>query len=250
MDEHQAELERIRSAYRDRDASGATAGTRWSWGEPGYRFYMQQLEWALLDALARNGTSFAGSRVLEVGCGSGYFLHRLKEYGAGHAAGIDLMDSRIEQGRARYPTLELVAGNAAALPWEDGSFEVVTQFTCLSSVLDANLRARIGAEMWRVLAPGGTMLSFDMLPTPTLMRVARARHQRRRPPAGGEATATTPIELDELRRIFPNGTLHSRTLMVDASLAALSARSRVVAQIVAALPVLHTHLLGIVGKPR
>ena len=87
-------------------------------------------------AVPAPGSRAAG--VLEVGCGSGYFLHRLYEYGAAHAAGIDLMDDRVAQGRERYPTLELVAGDASELPWDDGSFDVVTQFTCLSSVLDAD----------------------------------------------------------------------------------------------------------------
>ena len=59
--------------------------------------------------------------MLEVGCGSGYFLSRFLDYGAAHAAGIDLMEHRIAQARERDPRLELVAGDASRLPWEDGS---------------------------------------------------------------------------------------------------------------------------------
>ena len=74
--------------------------------------------------------------MLEVGCGTGYFLSRFLDYGAVAAAGIDLLESRVAQVRERDPRLEVVAGDAGRLPWADGSFDLVTQFTCLSSVLD------------------------------------------------------------------------------------------------------------------
>jgi ubiquinone/menaquinone biosynthesis C-methylase UbiE len=62
----------------------------------------------VLRALRRSDVPLVGGRVLEVGCGSGYFLHRLVEYGAAQAAGIDLMADRLNQARARYPNLELL----------------------------------------------------------------------------------------------------------------------------------------------
>ena len=110
---------------------------------------MQRLERELLDALRVAGVDLPSSRVLDLGCGSGYFLHRLVEYGAHEASGIDLMQDRIDQGRRRYPTLDLHARSATELPFDDSSFDLVTQFTCLSSVLDAGVRSAIGAEVWR-----------------------------------------------------------------------------------------------------
>jgi SAM-dependent methyltransferase len=249
MSRHEAELDRIRSAYRERD-SARPAPTGWSWGDPAYRFYMQQLEWATLEAIACSGAPLPGGRALEVGCGSGYFLQRLKDYGAAHAAGIDLMDNRIEQARARYPTLELVSGDASGLPWDDASFDLVTQFTCLSSILDPALRTRIADEMWRVVAPGGAIVSYDMLPTPRVMRLARSLRRRgSHVSEQGGGTATTPIDLEEVRRLFPHGTLRTRSLMLDAGLAGLAGRSRVITQTIAAVPFLNTHLLATVTKP-
>ena len=71
------------------------------------------------------------------------------------------MEDRIAIARERYPRLELVAGDATSLPWPEQSFDLVTQFTCLSSVLDHDVRRAIAAEMWRVLAPGGAIVSYD-----------------------------------------------------------------------------------------
>ena len=75
-----AELDRIRTAYQERDAA---ADTPYRWDNPGYVTYMQELERSLLRAFTDAGVALAGARVLDVGCGSGYFLHRLRDYGAG-----------------------------------------------------------------------------------------------------------------------------------------------------------------------
>ena len=53
-----------------------TEGSPYRWDNPGYVSYMQSLERALLQALADADVRVAGASVLDVGCGSGYFLHR------------------------------------------------------------------------------------------------------------------------------------------------------------------------------
>jgi SAM-dependent methyltransferase len=243
MGAHESELERIREAYRARDAGGGES-SGYDWHSPGYRFYMQQLEWDVLAALGRCDAPLAGGRVLEVGCGSGYFLHRLVEYGATEAAGIDLMPERIAQAEARYPGLELVAGDAAAMPWEDESFDVVTQFTCLSSVLDLGVRRRIAAEMWRVLRPGGVILSYDMRTTPVLIRTLG----RLRGSASAPGTATRPVDPDELRMLFPRGDLRSRVVSLNFELGNLATRGRTIAFLAERLPMLRTHLMVTVRR--
>src|SRR6185436_1076543 len=97
----ETELERIRAAYEARDAA---ASTPYRWDNPGYVAHLQFVEQALLRAFRDGGVRLKGARVLDVGAGSGYFLHRLKEYGAGEAHGIDLMEERVAEGRQRYPT--------------------------------------------------------------------------------------------------------------------------------------------------
>ena len=99
-----AELDRIRAAYTERDAA---TDSPYRWDNPAYVAFMQQVERALLRSFADSGVTLAGMRVLEVGCGSGYYLHRLREYGAGECHGIDLVESRIAAGRRRYPSLRV-----------------------------------------------------------------------------------------------------------------------------------------------
>lgn len=92
-----------------------------------------------------------GSRVLDVGCGSGEFLELLDRTGA-TTAGIDPAPAMIELARAHVPAADLRLGDAECLPWPDGSFDVVTAVNALQFADDP--RAAL-AEMARVTAPGG-----------------------------------------------------------------------------------------------
>ena len=235
------ELSRVREEYERRDALAPASG--YSWGNPAYVRYMQGLERALLAALA-GSAALTGGRVLDVGCGSGYLLQRLVEYGAGSATGVDLMPARIEEGQRRHPTLDLRAGSATELPFEAADFDVVTQFTCLSSVLEPAVRAAIGAEMWRVVRPGGLVVSFDMTPSAGQRAAAAARRRRG---AGAQATPVVPLARDELERLFPGPVLAATRITSTVGLGALG-RSRLAGHVLS-LPPLRTHLLLAVRRP-
>ena len=220
MDPAAREAERIRAEYRRRDSTASSRESAWL--DPVHRLQLQELEWALLEELGRTGIALAGARALEVGCGSGYFLARLLDYGVSEGAGIDLVDERIAVARERYPQLELVAGDATRLPWPDASFHLVTQFTCLSSVLDHDVRRAIATEMWRVLAPGGALISYDMRPLPGPIRAFRRLVSRG---AAGPA-ASAPLDVADLREWLPGAQLRERAVGVDPELARLLRRLR------------------------
>lgn len=226
----ETELDRIRAAYAERDAAPTHP---YRWDNPGYVAYMQSVERALLRAMADAGVELAGARVLDVGCGSGYFLHRLGEYGATELHGIDLMENRVVEGRKRYPTLELRVGSATELPYADGEFDLVTQFTCLSSILEGEVRLAVAREMSRVTRPGGWMLSLDMRG----LRPLVLRRDR------GE-TPTAGLDEGELRRLFGEPTLLRRAgLRFD--LAHILRQRQLSAAALATLPPLRSHFLGL-----
>jgi SAM-dependent methyltransferase len=233
----ETELERIRSTYRARDADSETP---YRWDNPGYVAYLQSVERAILRAFAQSNVSLAGARVLDVGCGTGYFLHRLHEYGAGECHGIDLMENRIAEGRERYPTLELRVGSATELPYADGTFDVVTQFTCLSSILDDDVRLAVAREMQRV-ASGGWVLSFDMRGL-WVSRLARRR------PSADDSTQTVALDRQELSRLFGDAAVLRRETLTF-GLAELTGRHPVIRTTLGMLPFLRSHLLGVWRVP-
>jgi SAM-dependent methyltransferase len=230
-----AELERIRSAYRERDAAG---NSPYRWDNPGYVGYMQELEQALLRAIGTAQVPLAGARVLDVGCGSGYFLHRLQEYGAGECHGIDLMENRIAEGRRRYPTVHFHIGSATELPFESGEFDLVTQFTCLSSIIDDDVRLAVSHEMSRVSA-GGWIMSFDM-------RGLRVPSVRR--PKSSISTPTVPLDEDELTRLFGEPVFLRRAALVF-DVAQRIGHHTALGAVLRMVPFLRSHLLGVWRVP-
>jgi SAM-dependent methyltransferase len=193
---------------------------------------MQEVERALLHAFANAEVKLAGARVLDIGCGSGYWLNRLREFGARDCHGIDLMENRIENGKHHYPPLKLQVASATELPFEDAEFDLVTQFTCLSSIIDPDVRLAAAREMRRV-AGSGWVLSFDM-------RGLRRPGSRSR----GGGTPTVALDERELRRLFGSPTLLRREAL-SFELAQITGWHPVLASTLAALRPLRSHLLGL-----
>jgi ubiquinone/menaquinone biosynthesis C-methylase UbiE len=244
------EISRIEEAYRRRDSAGA--GTQYSFSNPAYVLYIQAVERATLSILRESSVDLTQARVLDVGCGSGYFLHRLVEYGAREAAGIDLMENRVAEALLRYPTLEVRQGDATALPFADGAFDLVTQYTALSSVLHPDVRARIGAEMHRVTAPGGTVLSFDIRSPSASVRglkalLRTAMRLRGRPPAD-DATPIQSVPLEELTRVLRLEPLAARSTILQPEVASVARSSPLFTQMLSRIAPLRTHLIATFRK--
>jgi acyl transferase domain-containing protein/SAM-dependent methyltransferase len=105
----------------------------------------------------------AGQRVLDVGCGRGGTVALLSERYGAEATGLDLSPEAVAFCRRVHGQkgLQFEVGDAEELPFEDQTFDVVTNIE--SSHTYPNLRAFI-AEVRRVLVSGGWFLYTDLLP--------------------------------------------------------------------------------------
>lgn len=105
----------------------------------------------------------AGSKVLDVGCGTGALLTELARAGA-EVTGIDTfgeadgIDRRIAEARMKEQGLEipLRQGSAAKLPFDDGAFDLVVSIGMLEHI-PPETRKRVLPEMFRVVRPGGVL---------------------------------------------------------------------------------------------
>lgn len=96
----------------------------------------------------------ADRTVLEAGPGEGYGADLLAEV-ATHVVGVDYDATAVAHIRARYPRVEIIEGNLAALPLESESVDVVVNFQVIEHLWDQGLFLR---ECLRVLRPGGELL--------------------------------------------------------------------------------------------
>jgi SAM-dependent methyltransferase len=132
---------------------------------------MQEQERAVMRLVQRAGLGdLSEMKVLDVGCGGGGQLLRWIGWGVppAHCAGIDLLADRVESARQRLPAgVEIRQGDATHLPFADGSFDIVTQFTVFSSILDSRMKRAVAAEMLRVLRPAGLIVWYDFWLNPT-----------------------------------------------------------------------------------
>jgi SAM-dependent methyltransferase len=90
--------------------------------------------------------------VLEVGCGSGVFLRAAVDRGAS-VAGLDASEELVRRARERVPEAEVSVGDMQALPWPDGSFDVVAGFNAFFFAADMVEALREAARVARPGAP-------------------------------------------------------------------------------------------------
>jgi SAM-dependent methyltransferase len=117
-----------------------------------------------LDAMLRAGVRSGGERVLDLGCGAGHtalaFAARCAEVVA-----LDLTPAMLDQARELacrrgLSNLRFEVADAAALPFPDASFDVVTSRLSAHHYADPAAALR---EAARVLAAGGVFLLSDTI---------------------------------------------------------------------------------------
>jgi ubiquinone/menaquinone biosynthesis C-methylase UbiE len=124
---------------------------------------------AIRDELVRAVFALAGEelessgRILDAGCGTGWWLKRLEaeDRVTAELDGLDILPLRAMTARRRVPSARVEVGDVRALPYDSERFDVVTLFTVLSSLGGTDDMRRAIAEARRVLRPGGALLIWE-----------------------------------------------------------------------------------------
>lgn len=105
-----------------------------------------------------------GESVLEVGPGPGLTTDLLRPQFA-HITALEIDCALAESLRVRLrgQNVDVIAGDAAAMPFRDGRFSGAVSFTMLHHVPSRRLQDRVLREIWRVLRPGGIFAGSDSL---------------------------------------------------------------------------------------
>jgi SAM-dependent methyltransferase len=116
---------------------------------------------ATFDLMLELAGPLHGKRCLDLGCGGGRLLERLLEGGATSAAGLDHSPDMLALTRERNReavargALDLELGDATAIPWADGAFDVAL---CANMLFFVDRPRQVLDELFRVLGPGGRLV--------------------------------------------------------------------------------------------
>lgn len=128
--------------------SESGAGEVWNWESPAGKLRWKRRVKMLTSHLKPE------MKVLELGCGTGYFTKEAARSGAKITA-IDISSELLEQAKNEVPlaNVEFIVENAYKMSFEDNSFDAVIGSSVLHHLeIDNALK-----EIFRILRPGGTV---------------------------------------------------------------------------------------------
>lgn len=95
----------------------------------------------------------SSDKILDIGCGSGFFANLARETGA-DVTGFDATEQLIEEAKLRNPSIKFLTGEMEELPFADKAFDVVTGFNSFQYA--ANVKNAL-TEAKRVLKSKGIL---------------------------------------------------------------------------------------------
>ncbi len=129
----------------------------------------------LQSCLVRAGMLPAGRRVLDVGCGTGFWTEYYVSRGA-HYTGVDIAQVSVDRLAARYPGQRFIRADVSdGVP--NGPYDLINAFDVLYHVIDDERWESALRQLAGALAPSGLLLVTDVFSD----RGALAEHNVMRP---------------------------------------------------------------------
>ncbi len=149
----------VDTRLRSNERASADDARRFAWAHEGAEgLGVPSLVWGAGQArrvrLIEEQIPLIGRRILDVGCGVGTYVRHLRTL-APATYGIDVERTRVAQGAREVPGL--MVGSAEALPFADGSFDVVVLNEVIEHVEDDR---RTLAEAARIVRVGGHVVIY------------------------------------------------------------------------------------------
>lgn len=128
-----------------------------------YNAYMYALKRRALDkGLADLRMKAHGKRVLDVGCGTGFFVDYYLKAGARAVTGIDITDVSVSSLGETFPSAEFYKADISGAGILRGeTFDIINVFDVLYHIIDDAAFASAIANIGRLAAPGAAIFITD-----------------------------------------------------------------------------------------
>lgn len=167
----------------------------------------------MISELWQCGQPGVGLRLIELGCGPGFYSRKLAQRFPQLAVlGVDRSESQLRSARARAAAVKVSncvfeRVNALNLPSHDGSFDILIASRIFTVLPDPH---RAVSEMFRVLKPGGRCFIAEpriafwaSIPLVTMWLMARLIHSGNGYREPRRATVLAADGFEDLFRTFP-----------------------------------------------
>lgn len=118
---------------------------------------------SLLELGRREGIAWAGLRVLDIGCGTGYYTGILRDQGIGSYTGVDVTDVLFEEHRKSFPGYRFITADATAERL-DGKYDVILMLDVIQNIVTPEKFAFAMENVKEALADGGIFLVAPIMP--------------------------------------------------------------------------------------
>lgn len=122
---------------------------------PHFREENQAKVRAVLEGLIEESTIDGPTRLLDVGCGTGFIVHMVHDL-VDRVDGIDITDDMMSLIDTSTGNIHLQNARAEELPFDDSSFDFATAYSFLDHLTSYG---DVFKEVYRVLKPGGVFYS-------------------------------------------------------------------------------------------
>jgi ubiquinone/menaquinone biosynthesis C-methylase UbiE len=95
-------------------------------------------------------------RVLDVGCGDGFFTSQiLQRFNLKNVSGLDISSKAVDLARLKHPEINFQQGTLNHIPEKTNSIDSVTMIEVIEHLIDIEGTLK---ELYRVMKPGGILL--------------------------------------------------------------------------------------------
>lgn len=188
----------------DHDADLGSVGHRSLGARYNAYIYRRRIE-ALTELLQDQGLDLRGARVLDAGCGSGFYTAFWQSCKVRSYVGLDISPESTGRLSRLYPAYRFVnvdiASPPASWPVTDlGRFDIITAFDVFYHITDNGDFARAVATLGRLLGEDGRMIIFDHLLEREYMLTAHVKFRGRQDYL--QCLRSAGLEIVEQRKLF------------------------------------------------
>lgn len=167
MPEHDSEIQtpfdpgQYWQARLERDYS--LAGVGWLGLSEPFNRWMYAVRRSVFRRAVRGLFDPRDARVLDVGCGTGFYVELWKELGVRDITGCDLTAVAVERLRASFPEARFEQLDISASPELDGPYDAVSAMDVLYHIVDDERYAKALRNLGDLVVPGGHLVLTENL---------------------------------------------------------------------------------------